>query len=333
MRNWNKAKPIAATPAKPVKVAKHRVSTGNMEQGMTRITGIKSAFPTMPKIIFEPKAWAQMEYIVAQCQKEVGWFTLQTYDSKANTFTVYDVILPEQEVTAVETAISGTDLGKAAYEVIQKGGDTTHIYGWFHSHVNMGVSPSGQDETQVEEFLEDLVDTPEIPAFIRGIMNKQGDIKLDVYYMHHGIAYTCVPYEVKQPQEWIAGLDTLIKERVKEPVYNYIYGTGPHPHKARQQYARPNALQEPIKPAPATGLRDYSIDEEDDYEHEWDMFNGNRVHDYHEAFGYDWDIETPIYDRPEGWWDDEDYQTQGYTFDTPANRKAADEFILTESLQ
>lgn len=345
MRNWNKANPIVKTPAKPAKVNKHRVNTGDMEQGMTRITGIKSAFPTMPKIIFKPKVWAQMEYIVDKCPKEVGWFTLQTYNADTNIFTVYDLILPEQEVTSVETAISGDDLGKAAYEVIEQGGDTSHIYGWFHSHVNMAVSPSGQDETQVEEFIEDLTDTPEVPAFIRGIINKQGDVKLDVYYMHHGIAYTCVPYEIEQTQEWVAGLDTLIKQRVKEakPAYSYMNMPYAHAGAAKQrvqslqhghspQHVRPNVLRDPVPAASnAGGFRDYAIEEEDWEVREMNIFNGTNIVDV-DAYGYDWDVEDPIQARPDGWWDDEDYQQYGYVHDSPANQKLADANILQESL-
>lgn len=329
-----------AAPAKPVKINKHRVSTESMQPGMTKITGIKTALPAQPTIIIEPKVWAQMEFIVDRCSKEVGWFTLQNYDADRNVFTIYDLVLPEQEVTAVETDISGDELGKASFELIERGGDTSHMYGWFHSHVNMGVSPSGQDERQVEEFLEDLVDTPEIPAFIRGIMNKKGDLKLDVYYMHHGVAYTCVPYKIGQVDDWIAGLDQLIKERVREPQYAYAYGnyggyknavppvypvrnanTAPTPPQNVQRDAwwEHEDANQPITPSQAKGFRDAVTDDiyEDDYY-------------CAEAFGVTWQLEDPIEGRPDGWYDDEDYLTLGYEHDNPEAKAFVDNIFHFE---
>ena len=51
-----------------------------------------------------------------------------------------------------------------------------------HSHVNMGVGPSGQDDSMILEFkTRDF--------FIRGIFNKKGDIKMDIYDFKNNIKY------------------------------------------------------------------------------------------------------------------------------------------------
>jgi hypothetical protein len=172
-------------------------------------------------------------HLVAKCSKEVGWFALVDYDPVDETFVIDEIVIPEQIVTATETNIGKEDLANAAMKLIEAGKDTSRMYAWFHSHVNMGVGPSGQDEYQVEDFLEDLADQPTVPAFIRGIQNKRGELKLDVYYVQHGIAFQNVDHYVlyDDDPQWTKDIDDIIKDNVKEQVYqSYVYpGVGYKP--------------------------------------------------------------------------------------------------------
>lgn len=214
------------------KQMKYSVSTASTTaRGVIPIRGA-TKYPAEPTISFTREAWVKQCYLVDTCQKEVGWFALVDHDAEANSFTITEIVIPKQEVTAAETDIGKEDLADAAMELIEAGKDTGKMYAWFHSHVNMGVTPSTQDEFQVEDFLEDLADQPEVPAFIRGIQNKKGDLKLDIYYIQHGIAYQNLDFSVIHDDDpaWYEEIDVLVKERVTERTYqqynNYSTGYG-----------------------------------------------------------------------------------------------------------
>lgn len=201
-------------------------TTSTSETGVVPIRGAQK-YPDEPTIYFTREAWVKQCHLVKICNKEVGWFALVDYDEKDNAFTITELVIPAQEVTAAETDIGKEDLADAAMELIEQGKDTSKMYAWFHSHVNMGVSPSGQDEFQVEDFLEDLADQPEVPAFIRGIQNKSGKLKLDVYYIQHGIAYQNLDFYVLHDDDpaWKTDIEAQVKTKVTERVQTYTnYG-------------------------------------------------------------------------------------------------------------
>jgi hypothetical protein len=215
--NFNAVVPIAARR----KELKYSVNTTSLTAaGMVPIAGAVK-YPDAPSIYFTREAWVKQCHLVDKCDKEVGWFALVDYDEKYNSFTIYELVIPSQTVTAAETDIGKEDLADAAMELIEAGKDTGKMYAWFHSHVNMGVGPSPQDEYQVEDFLEDLADQPEVPAFIRGIQNKRGDLKIDVYYIQHGVAYQNIEASILYDDNpaWRTDIETEIKTKVTERVY------------------------------------------------------------------------------------------------------------------
>jgi hypothetical protein len=222
-----KAKPTIVERRKDMKYKVNTTST--TASGVVPIQGA-TKYPSEPDIYFTRETWVKQCHLVDKCSKEVGWFALVDYDETNNSFTITEIVIPNQEVTAAETDIGKEDLADAAMELIEQGKDTSKMYAWFHSHVDMGVSPSGQDEYQVEDFLEDLADQPEVPAFIRGIQNKKGDLKIDVYYIQHGIAYQNVNFYVihDDDPQWYKDIEAEIKTKVTERTYycNGAYGGG-----------------------------------------------------------------------------------------------------------
>lgn len=216
-------------------------STG-LQRRMSFISGVgKPAIPQEPLVEYTAEVKAQMDYLVAKCPMEVGWFGLVDYDPKYHCYTIYRIVVPAQEVSHTETDISAQHMATAALALMDEGIDTGHMYAWFHSHVNMEVRPSGQDERQVAEFVECC------PVFIRGIVNKRGDSKVDVYYRDHGIAYCNVPEIVDDPRktEWCAGMDDIIKANVKRAVYKHANYRGYSPGKsaAHTTLPAPNVIQ------------------------------------------------------------------------------------------
>tara|TARA_R100001377_G_C3181619_1_gene106861 strand:- start:345 stop:1190 length:846 start_codon:yes stop_codon:yes gene_type:complete len=215
-----KSKPTPILTATPVERSPYSVDTAGLEQRTSAIRGPGlSAATAEPVVYFQPEAYEKMVQIVEECQLEVGWFCSVSKLSKTD-YLIEDVYLPHQEVTAVETDIPAEALEEAYLAMLEQGKDPSTLYAWFHSHVNMGVSPSGQDELQVESFLQTC------PVFIRGIMNKAGALKVDLYLRTEGIAYNSVHTERYYPpmsQEAVAALSIEITAKVKKqpsPVWN-----------------------------------------------------------------------------------------------------------------
>lgn len=165
-----------------------------------------------PIVQFTPQVKAIIDYIVANNRQEVGW--LGTVKREGNLFLINNVFIPEQEVSSVETLIDHNAMTALWEEIFSAGGDPGELYYWGHSHVNMGVSPSGQDEYQVRRFLRGC------PIFLRSIHNKAGAIKMDVYDMENRVVSQCVPTSVAYGLEdtECKHLDTLIKQNVKQAV-------------------------------------------------------------------------------------------------------------------
>ena len=165
-----------------------------------------------PTVLYTPEVWAVIQLAVAECSKEVGWLgTVQVLES--GDYLIDQVFIPEQFVTGAETDIDAQTMAALAQEIIAAGDDPGRLMYWGHSHVNMGVSPSGQDETQIEAYLADQ------PVMIRGIYNKKGDAKVDVFDRNQGVVFQCVPHRTaglspEREAAWKAVIAANVKERV-----------------------------------------------------------------------------------------------------------------------
>lgn len=307
-----------------VRTPRFKVSTGGLTRGVTTIEDTKSANakPKMPTVYYTPEVFQQMQYIVDKCQLEVGWMGL-VKNPAPGIYLIYKIFVPEQEVTGVETDIDSDAMADLTMELLDDGHDTSELYAWYHSHVNMGVSPSTQDETQVAEFLEHC------EVFIRGIVNKKGDSKVDVYYPTHNIAYTNVPTQVFYPAldaEETKHLDELLAANVRKvtyaPVYNRQNNWHQNPGKHQsQQHHNPVKTLAPGGPTTGSTLDDYEDDEP------WGKTfgRGNSVHeevlsalDSGTGYAEDWDEKTPLSQRPIGWYADPDYLEYGEQHDLHA---------------
>ena len=135
-----------------------------------------SQVPRAPKVYYSDKAWAKIAYFVNRAKGEVGWLGL--VERRGTNYLVTDVFLPEQEVSAATTEISVDAYNKIMFECIRDGVYNDNLCYWGHSHVNMSVTPSMTDERTTQGYIESTMDGG---FFIRGIYNKSGDSKVDVY--------------------------------------------------------------------------------------------------------------------------------------------------------
>jgi hypothetical protein len=139
-----------------------------------------------PWVIITPKAYQQMLLYVEIADKEVGWMgTVSRLEN--NCFLIEETFLLEQEVSAVETELSVEGCSKLADELLLRGEEGFDLINkmrfWGHSHVRMGTSPSGTDESTMLRFRDEGLDW-----YVRGIFNKHGRAEFSVYFFDIGFA-------------------------------------------------------------------------------------------------------------------------------------------------
>lgn len=162
-------------------------------------TSVEVVKEFIPRIGITGEALTKMSIYVKECSDEIGWLGTAYKNVENNTIFIDDVYLFDQDVHGATTEITPEGLSQFAEELLSQGDAGIEIWNnlkmWGHSHVNMDVFPSGQDNSQMKTFKEGGHDW-----FIRLICNKKGEMKLDLYDYETGVVYTDLPW-VEIPSE------------------------------------------------------------------------------------------------------------------------------------
>lgn len=171
----------------------------NLKDKINPTTVIKAIPGLIPQVGITSVALNKMYLYIQECNEEVGWLGTVEKLQSGKHFIIHDVFLFDQNVSSVTTEITPEGLATFAEEILQRP-DGMEVWNsmkvWGHSHVNMGISPSGQDDKQMLEFSNVGHD-----YFIRLIGNKKGEMKLDFYDFVTGITYLDIPWERLETQE------------------------------------------------------------------------------------------------------------------------------------
>lgn len=182
---------------------------------MTGNTTIGFIGSNIPKIIVSKLAHTKMNLYIHGVSTEIGWLgAIEKLES--GDFYISDVFLLEQEVHSTNTTITEDGQSNFIMELIQN--DKKHLLDkikfWGHSHVNMSVSPSAQDDDTLEQLKPDV--DPDF--FLRGIFNKRGEAKYTLYYYTHGIVLDNVKWELENIVD--EELASAVKAEIKQKVTN-----------------------------------------------------------------------------------------------------------------
>lgn len=214
---------------------------------MTNFTERPNTNPTLkvrhthvPKVFISNTALRKMSVYVDEApgQDEIGW--LGTAYREGNEFLINDVFLFRQEVHGTTTEITPEGLAEFAEELLQQPNGVeiwNNLKMWGHSHVNMGITPSGQDNSQMEAFSNVGHD-----FFIRLICNKKGEMGIDVYLYEEGLEFHNAPWEtyIEEEDEVAVQFDeqiTALEERMEEL----------QEHFRQYKQSKIDAIKEPIK--------------------------------------------------------------------------------------
>ena len=195
----------------------------------TRSSLLEKDTPT-PRVLYTPEVWGIIQLAIAHCEVEIGWLGLVRKHNETD-YLIYDVFIPKQTVSHTETDIDESAMSALANEIFAAGEDPGNLYYWGHSHVNMGVQPSGQDEAQVAIYLDSL------PVLIRGIYNKRGESNVCVFDTEQRVVFERVEngvYALSDGDEsaWIEHIDKNVKQRkvVLPSTTGYTPAPVPAPH-------------------------------------------------------------------------------------------------------
>lgn len=175
-----------------------------------------------PRVVIDREAYDDMITIANATNKEVAWFCLVDWDAEGNAY-VYDVHLPRQQAQTTTVEIEPEHLSQMLDEFLLKYDQEealsmfNRMHCWGHSHVKMGTTPSGQDQSTIDRLCTTINQ-----RFIAIRVNQRGNIECDIA-LPEGITFEgetpAVGFVDREREEmWTA----LVKERVTDipaPVY------------------------------------------------------------------------------------------------------------------
>lgn len=172
----------------------------------------------VPTITISQNALDKMQIYIESVNIEIGW--LGTLIKKAEDhYYLEDVFLLEQKCHGTNTTITADGQSKLIMELMEKGklDVLNNIKFWGHSHVNMDVSPSTQDEDTLKMLKPDV--NPDF--FLRGIFNKSGKVKFTLYDYINNMIVDNVDWSPEKylNESLISEIKAEIKEKVTEKTY------------------------------------------------------------------------------------------------------------------
>lgn len=175
--------------------------------------------PFRPKVLYTDRAWAKLQHLINNNTLEVGWWG--TVTKNGNTYTIDDIFVPKQRVSGATTDISADGLNKIVDDLLVSQGHADNLLYWGHLHPNFSCCPSATDERTAQEFVDK---TDAGSYFIRGIYNKKGESKVDIYqkdstnegWIFQNIANERIPASLTEDEL------VLFKETCKANVESYV---------------------------------------------------------------------------------------------------------------
>ena len=145
-------------------------------------------------VYFTELAYRKFQALVDGFNNEVAWHGLayRGEDESKDEYYITDILVYPQEVTGATVT---TDQKKYQdWLMSQEDNIFNNVRMQGHSHVNMGVSPSGVDENLYESILAQLDDNM---FYIFQIWNKKGDKTCKIYDLAKNIMFDTADCEIK----------------------------------------------------------------------------------------------------------------------------------------
>lgn len=197
------------------------------------------------KLVFTMPAWKKMISLIDECSKEIAWHGLVIKEN--NIYTVKDILVFPQTVTGATVTSDETEYSMWLTSQPDQVFNEIRFHG--HSHVNMGVSPSGVDTEYQENMLRNVND-----FYIFAIFNKKGDHWCAIFDVESNVVYDNKDVELVTPN---TGNTAWAKQQIAEFVKE--------PKPVTPSYGKPVKKKEPKKSYTDSVLEDMDDDEKDSF--------------------------------------------------------------------
>ena len=186
-------------------------------------------------VVFDRAALEQAKYLVDEVPTECQWFhrVERVEDKDSITFYVYDMIVPDQEVSATFVESSDNEMVAMSDEIMARlGGEekvlesdklinefnelTNTFSVWCHSHVNMTTGPSGTDKTEFADRIKNATEVGVVHPQIMFILNKRGDYTCHIADMESGWVFKNPNVVVSNADIDFSYINTAIKTKIRK---------------------------------------------------------------------------------------------------------------------
>ena len=222
---------------------------------------------------FTPKAWIKMRSLVDSFSSEVQWHGTVMRKNE-NTFVVNDILIFPHEATGTTVVSNQEGYEEWLNDLDDETFNSCRFHG--HSHVNMGVTPSGVDMNYRHNVLDNFGlpnDTTDL-FYIFLITNKRGEISAEIYDLQNNALYSTNEIGVDVVVDKDEYLSEFISE-AKSVVKDANIAKKPQPEATKQTDKKPK------KQASYNSSYSYQrdlFDEDNDYEDELYSDWHNRVY-------------------------------------------------------
>lgn len=172
-------------------------------------------------VVFSSVAYAKMLMLVQHFSNEVAWHGVCVRDEEdPSTFRVSDILVYPQSVTGATVDMDQEKYGNwIADNIDDERFCYLNLQG--HSHVRMGVTPSGTDINHQSEILSQL---RKDGFYVFMIANKQGDIWFSIYDLRENCLYENADIDYYIGSDEISLADFLDEaDGLVVSKYNYSY--------------------------------------------------------------------------------------------------------------
>lgn len=228
-----------------------------------------------PTIYITPNAYIKMRMLVDKSDKEIGWYGIvNEMPGLQATYIIEDIVVYPQKVTGVTVEQDEDRMFEFEMSLTTEQVNHKRFHG--HSHVNMGTSPSGVDESFYQDLLSQVTD-----YFIITITNKRNEYTTRFYDVANNILYTDVPIQLIQDDGslYLDWYETN-KEQVKEHTYTTTQVTKPTFTTNKSKTKTPTKTKQK-----QTSIFDYEDDYWDDYFWDPNLYDYITPEAYKEIYG------------------------------------------------
>lgn len=140
-----------------------------------------------PVVCITSDAYVKMRHLVDKTSTEIGWFgTVTKAPNLEETYVIDDILVYPQTVTGATCEQDEDRMFEFEMSLTTDQVNRKRFQG--HSHVNMGVTPSGVDENFYTDLLTQVND-----YFIILVTNKRNDYHVRFYDKSNNLMYKDVP--------------------------------------------------------------------------------------------------------------------------------------------